>query len=260
MVRISVISICFNNLADLQKTCESVDRQSYLPDEHYIINGSSTEEIKEWLVNTPQPAYRKWMNEPDKGISDAFNKGIQLASFELIHLLHAGDCYAENDVLATVTDFFENNPQTQWISGNMRMIRAGSEVIIGKAFEPAKLYRGMRSVSHPTWFVKKQVYERVGGFNIDYRIAMDYDLMCRIKDESYAYLNKLIAVFDDTGVSTANYMKSLAETKKAYTSYFGFSWKMELWQFRLKLLFFLLQTGPGKALFHLKKKMGLENM
>lgn len=259
MSTISVITICFNNLADLQKTCASIDMQTYLPDEHWVINGSTTDEIAQWLSETPQPAYRKWVNERDKGISDAFNKGIGKANSEITHLLHAGDRYASNDVLATVHRFFEEHPGVQWISGNMQLIRAGKPAIVGKPFEKEKLYRGMRSVSHPTWFVKKEVYGRIGTFNKEYKIGMDYDLMCRIANEPYSYLDKTIAVFDDTGISSTNYLRSLEESRKIYESYFGPSFKLALWQLRLKMLHHLLQTSLGKGLFGLKKKLGMEN-
>ena len=259
MSSISIITICFNNLADLQKTFASIDGQTRLPEEHWVINGSTTPDIEQWLLNTPQPAYRKGINEKDKGIADAFNKGIERANFGITHLLHAGDRYASNDVLETVVKFFEENPSVQWISGNIQLIRAGKPVVVGKPFDKRKLYRGMRSISHPTWFVKKEVYDRIGLFSSEYKIAMDYDLMCRLANEPYTYLNKVIAVFDDTGVSSNNYLRSLEESKKVYESYFGFSFLLMIWQFRLKLLHYLLQTGFGKWLFVLKKKLGFEN-
>ncbi|MEO8174916.1 MAG: glycosyltransferase, partial [Sediminibacterium sp.] len=256
---ISVITICFNNLTDLQKTCASIDMQTRLPDEHWVINGSTTDEIAQWLQQTPQPAYRKWINERDKGISDAFNKGIGKANGEITHLLHAGDSYASGDVLETVEQFFISNPGIQWISGNIQLIRAGRPVVVGKPFEKEKLYRGMRSVSHPTWFVKKEVYARIGTFSNEYKIGMDYDLMCRIACEPYAYLDKTITVFDDTGISSTNYLRSMQESRKIYESYFGFSPRLVAWQFRLKLLHYLLQTSFGKGLFGLKKGLGFEN-
>lgn len=259
MNEIAVITICFNNLADLQKTCQSVDAQTLHPTEHWIINGSTTDDIANWLEATPQPAYRKWINERDKGIADAFNKGIQRAASEITHLLNSGDIYASDDVLATVNTFFEKHPTVQWISGNIQLTRGGEQVVVGKPFERSKLYRGMRSVSHPTWFVKKEVYQRTGGYRSDYKIAMDYDMMCRLASEPYLYLPKTIAIFDDTGVSSSQYLKSLDENKKVYTSHFGSSIKLNLWQLRLKMLHHLLQSNFGKWLFRLKKKMGLEN-
>lgn len=259
MSSISIITICFNNLADLQKTCASIDGQTRLPEEHWVINGSTTPDIEQWLLNTPRPAYRKWMNERDKGIADAFNKGIERANSGITHLLHAGDRYASNDVLEAVAKIFENNPTVQWISGNIQIIRSGNPVVVGKTFDKTKLYRGMRSISHPTWFVKKEVYTRIGLFNSEYKIAMDYDLMCRIASEPYTYLDKLIVVFDDTGVSSTNYLRSLEENRKVYESYFGFSFLLMIWQWRLRFLHHLLQTSFGKWLFELKKKIGLEN-
>lgn len=257
---LSVITICFNNLSELQKTCSSVDGQTRVPEEHWIINGSTNREIADWLEQTPQPPYRKWINERDKGISDAFNKGVGKANGEITHLLNSGDTYASNDVIEVVMQVFEKKPAVQWISGNIHMTRAGKPVLVGKAFAKDKLYRGMRSVSHPTWFVKKAVYDRVGLYNGAYKIAMDYDMMCRIVDEPYLYLNKPIAVFDDTGVSNTQYLQSLRENREVYESHFGFSPKLVAWQIRLKILHHLLQTGFGKWLFGLKQKAGLENM
>lgn len=259
MTGISVITICFNNLSDVQKTCASVDAQTMHPHEHWIINGSTDTAIADWLQTVPQPSYRKWVNERDKGIADAFNKGIQKAAGPVTHLLNSGDVYADKDVLSTIATFFEQDPQLQWISGNIQLIRGGEKVVVGKPFEPSKLYRGMRSVLHPTWFVKKEVYQRVGLFQSTYKIAMDYDMMCRLGNEAYRYIPITIAVFDDTGISSTQYLRSLEETKKVYESYFGKSLKLELWQIRLKLLHYLLQSGFGQWLFRLKKKMGLEN-
>ncbi|MDD2794181.1 MAG: glycosyltransferase [Sediminibacterium sp.] len=259
MTGITVITICFNNLNDLQKTCASVDSQERKPEEHWIINGSSTTEIAGWLESTPQPAYRKWLNERDKGISDAFNKGIQRASYSIIHLLHAGDCYASDQVIGLVDQYFSRHSDTCWISGNIRITRGGVPVTVGKPFDKKKLYRGMRSVAHPTWFVKKAVYDRVGLFNTHLKIGMDYDLMCRIYNEPYGYINETLAVFDDTGISTTNYLASLKENIQVYESHFGYSLLCRLWQFRLKLLHLLLETSFGKWLFRIKNKLGLAN-
>ncbi len=259
MAEISIITICFNNLADLQKTCTSVDAQLVQPQEHWVINGSTKPDIEQWLLNTPQPAYRKWINERDKGIADAFNKGVNKAGCEITHILNSGDIYASNDVLEAVAKTFDANAGLQWISGNIQMMRGGQPVVVGKPFDKNKLYRGMRSVSHPTWFVKKQVYSRVGLFSSEYKIAMDYDLMCRLGNEPYAYLDKVISIFDDSGISNNKYLDSLKENRKVFESHFGFSWKLVFWQLRLRLLYYLLETSFGKWLFSLKKKLGLEN-
>ena len=252
MEQLSVITICFNNLSDLQSTCSSLDAQSTKPFEHYIIDGSSNKEIAEWLQNTPQPHYRKWLCERDKGISDAFNKGLALCSGSLIHILNSADIYYSNAVIENVLAYFNKNTAIQWASGNIFMKRAGIWVQIGVPFDAQQLYKGMRAVSHPTWFVKKEVYDRVGQFSEVFKIAMDYDLMCRLKKEPYGYMNETIVKFDDGGVSTNQYLKSLQENVKVYESHFGFSIAARAWQFRLILLYYLLQSKFGKFLYAIK--------
>jgi hypothetical protein len=122
----------------------------------------------------------------------------------------------------------------------------------GVPFDAQQLYKGMRAVSHPTWFVKKEVYDRVGQFSEVFKIAMDYDLMCRLKKEAYGYMNETIVKFDDGGVSTNQYLKSLQENVKVYESHFGFSIAARAWQFRLSILFYLLQSKFGKFLYAIK--------
>jgi glycosyltransferase involved in cell wall biosynthesis len=223
MYRITVITICFNNLHDLVKTCQSVDGQSSPPFEHWIIDGSSTKDIAYWLQNTEQPGFRKWICEPDKGIADAFNKGIARVTGDVIQLLNSGDIYANEKVLEQVGNAFEEDQSLKWLTGMICLIRMGVPVVVGKPFDPGKLYRGMRSVSHPTWFVKKSVYDQVGLYSESYAIAMDYEMMCRLKDFKAGFVSYPFVIFDDTGVSTHNYLKALAETKKAYQFHFGFS-------------------------------------
>ncbi|TAG08137.1 MAG: hypothetical protein EAZ13_00945 [Sphingobacteriia bacterium] len=260
MNRISVITICFNNLSDLQRTCDSVDMQSVLPDEHWIINGSTAPAIADWLITVPQPAYRKWLNEPDAGIADAFNKGINKAEYEITHLLHAGDCYACANSILSVQQYFEKYPDTMWTSGNIQIVRGGEIVVVGKAFNASKLYKGMRSVAHPTWFVKRAVYDRVGFFDLNIKIAMDYDLMCRIAHEPYGYINQTITIFDNTGISTRDYPNSLKENITIYEKYNGYSLKCRIWQFRLLMLYILLNTSLGKWMFRQKKRLGWQNI
>lgn len=258
-MRLILVTICFNNLADVQRTCASVDKQTRLPDEHWIINGSTDSAIADWFSEHPLPSYRKLINERDKGIADAFNKGIRLAGDGMIQLLNSGDELLHEKVLEQMAEFIQQNSTADWISGKIVMKRAGHWVEVGKPFQAAKLYRGMRSVSHPGWWVNKKVYSRVGEYNGAYKIAMDYDMMCRLAKESYAFYNFSSVRFDDSGISSNQYIASLEENKKVYESHFGSSLLLDIWQMRLRLLHHLLHTSLGKLLFSLKKKLGGEN-
>lgn len=260
MCRISVVTICFDNPAELKKTCQSVDAQSSPPFEHWIIDGSRSSAIADWLNKTPQPPYRKWISEPDKGIADAFNKGILRCSGDLVQLLNSADVYASDMVLEKVAKTIGLHPSAQWLTGKIWMIRLGKQVLVGKPFDPQKLYRGMRSVSHPTWFVKRSVYAQLGDYSLQFKIAMDYDMMCRLKDYKSVFLDDPLVIFDDSGLSTHGYMNALKETRQVYQAQFGYSLPMELWQCRLKLLYGLQHTVIGRFLFLLKRKLGMENL
>ena len=258
-MRLIIITICYNNLPDLLRTIESVDAQTRLPDEHWIINGSSQMDIANWFIEHPVPTFRKILNEPDNGISDAFNKGIQLAGSGMIQLLNAGDTLLNASVLAEVDAFLQKIKDVSWISGKIVLKRGGAWIEIGKAFDQNKLYRGMRSIAHPSWWVHKHAYQKAGPYQLQYKIAMDYDMMCRIAHEPYAYFPLAMVRFDDSGISSNHYLQSLQENQQVYESYVGFSLKCRIWQLRLRSLHYALQTYPGKLLFRMKQKLGGEN-
>ena len=110
MSTISIVTICFNNKEDLLKTCASIDNQALLPFEHIVIDGSTKMDIKDWLIANQQPNYRSFVCEPDKGIADAFNKGILKTTGEIILLLNAGDTLYDTSVLQKATAAFDANP------------------------------------------------------------------------------------------------------------------------------------------------------
>src|SRR5215210_2579347 len=99
---ITIITRCFNNLQELITTCSSIDRQTLKPYEHWIIDGSTNNEIKNYLLSNPLPDYRKWISEPDKGIADAFNKGLSRATGNIVNMLNSADYYVDETILQVV--------------------------------------------------------------------------------------------------------------------------------------------------------------
>ncbi len=258
--RISIVTICYNNLHELQQTCQSVDMQTVLPYEHWIVDGSSSPQIKNYLETTPQPPYRKWLCEKDNGIADAFNKGVQRCTGEICNMLNAGDYYFDKTVLQTVLAAFEEHPGTAWLHGKYQLERGGQWVVIGKAFEKEKLYRGMRSLCHQSMFVKMALHAKYGGYNTTLRNAMDYDFVCRIAGETVLFIEKPLVVFAPGGVTNTRYLAALQEARSVYEQHFGFSLKLILWQWRLRLLYLVLNSPVGKWLYKLKVALKLENM
>lgn len=260
MSSISVITICYNNLQELINTCNSVDRQNLKPFEHIIIDGSTKTDIKNYLEQNNQPPYRKWITEPDNGIADAFNKGIQNSTGDILVMLNSGDTFFDEHVIEVVTQKFEESNSLQWLHGKYKILRGNSLVIIGKPFEKKKLYRGMRSICHQSMFVKRYLHTKYGLYNTGEKIGMDYDFLCRIADEPFAFLPVPLVIFEPSGISSANYLLSLKHAKFIYEKYFGRSIILRVWQIRLRLLYYLLHSAIGNFLYKIKIKFGLENM
>ena len=260
MTNISVITICFNNLNETIETSKSVDMQQKKPFEHIIIDGSSNTNIKNYLEQNNQPVYRKWICERDEGIADAFNKGVLMATGDIVVMLNSGDTFFDDLTIATVTVIFEENPLIQWVHGKYQLIRSNQKVVIGKPFEKEKLYRGMRSICHQTMFVKKALHDKYGLYNKAEKIGMDYDFLCRIADEPFIFIRKTLVNFAPAGASSVQYLKALKDVKRIYENHFGKTAMLWLWQLRLKFLYYLLKSPVGIFLYKLKTRLKLENM
>lgn len=260
MPTISVITICFNNLRELLETMASVDKQILPPFEHWIIDGSSNNLIKSYFESTPQPPYRKWICEKDNGIADAFNKGLHKANGEIVNMLNSADAYYNKHVLQTVTDAFVKDPGIMWLHGKYQLMRGGLWVTIGKPFDPLKLYRGMRSLSHQSMFIKKVLHNTYGDYDISLKNAMDYDFVCRIWKEKFAFIKEPLVIFAPGGTTYQNYLFALKEGRKVFERHHGFSVKLVAWQWRLKMLYHLLNGPAGKLLYKIKVRLNLENV
>ena len=260
MSSISVITICFNNLRDLVATCNSVDLQEQKPLEHLIIDGSTTPEIKNYLEQNTQPPYRRWLCERDNGIADAFNKGIQHAKGDILVMLNSADTFFDKKTLTIVSNVFRDHPSIQWLHGKYQLTRGDQQVIIGKPFEKSKLYRGMRSISHQSMFVRKELHNKYGIYDTAEKIGMDYDFLCRIADEPFVFVKDVLVNFAPAGTSSINYLKALKDTRLIYEKYYGKSFLLVLWQIRLRILHALLTSPIGNFLYKIKTGLKLENM
>jgi glycosyltransferase involved in cell wall biosynthesis len=250
---ITVVTICFNNLEELKITCNSVDVQTHLPNEHLIINGSTTTDIEKWAAANSN-SYRRFIHEKDNGISDAFNKGITNARFDIIHLLHAGDCYADKNIIEFAKKQFVLQPNIKWLHGKYIQLRAGKQTISGTPFNKDLIWKGMRQIGHVTMFVKKDLYTKYGMFDNQYKIAMDYDFIMRIQNENFAYIDTPMVVFEPGGISSTQQQKGKKEVKHIYEKYLGKSIKFSLWQWRQFFLEKFTNSFLGKWWYSPKTK------
>ncbi|MBI1183720.1 glycosyltransferase [bacterium] len=253
MATLSIVTICFNNLEELKTTMASVAAQTRLPQEYWIIDGSKNSEIRDYLSSTDLPPYVKWISEPDKGISDGFNKGVSRCTQDVVHILNSGDYYYNEEAVATVMAAFDQDPELMWTHAQFKQFLGGHWIISGTAFDPDKLYMGMRQVAHPTMFLRREVYDRIGLFPNDLRDAMDYDLLIRLRNEKFKYLQQPIAVFTPGGNSEINWKRCYREGMRAYQKHVGNDWRLQIGYVKQLLVHAMLNTPIGDALLKGRK-------
>jgi glycosyltransferase involved in cell wall biosynthesis len=203
--KISIITAARNGGLVLAKAIRSVAEQSYPNREYIIIDGASTDGTVN-IIKEHLSVVSKWISEPDGGIYEAFNKGIGLASGDVVYFLNADDYLTDPAVLHDVASVFSRNSDLQIVYGNTLAVdeTADYRYTRGKSFTLEDLKTGDMP-PHPGFFVKRELIEKIGLFDTQYKIAADFDFIIRCfkaaADQS-CYFNRTIAVFSEGGIST----------------------------------------------------------
>jgi glycosyltransferase len=180
-MKISVVTATFNSEKTIAHALSTLASQTWADIEHIVIDGGSRDDT---LAIVAQCATRveKVVSEPDRGIYDALNKGIRLASGDVLGFLHSDDEYAGPDVLSSVAKEFAD-PAVQAVYGDLDYLDAGGTRVVrhwrAGPFAPAKLARGWMP-PHPALYLRRGVYEKLGGFDESLRIAADYEFVLRV--------------------------------------------------------------------------------
>jgi glycosyltransferase involved in cell wall biosynthesis len=182
--RISVITPAYNAAGTIAAALESVRAQGYPDVEHIVVDGGSTDGTVELLERAEGI---RWTSEPDRGLAHAMNKGIAMATGEIVGELNADDVY-EPGALASVADGFSRHPDAEWLTGRCAIVD-GEGREIRRAITAYKnallrnysvsLYLTQNFISAPATFFRANVLEEVGGFDERYRISVDYDLQLK---------------------------------------------------------------------------------
>lgn len=213
-MKISVITACFNSAATISDTLRSVVEQTHPDVEHVIVDGGSRDDTVK-LAQTLGRSGKVIISEPDKGIYDAMNKGLRLATGDVIGFLNADDMYAANEVLAKVGTFMQQDGLDA-LYGDTEFVRPPN------LDKPVRRYRSDRfrpdriawgwMPAHPALFLKRQVFERYGSFRTDYRIAGDFELVARIFHPGelvYQYIPEVLVRMRTGGISTGGLRSTL---------------------------------------------------
>jgi len=222
-MKISIITITYNSEDTIRDTIDSVLSQSYTDIEHVIVDGQSTDKTMD-IIRSYGDKIHKVISEPDKGLYDALNKGIRNASGDVVGFMHSDDVFASNSVVKTITEVFENFGVDSmygdliYVNKNdtnklVRLWRAGK-------FKTRKMLFGWMP-PHPTFYVKRELYLKYGGFDLSYRISADYENMLRFlfrNKISTFYLPMFIVKMrlgGESNRSLSNILKKSLEDMKA---------------------------------------------
>lgn len=179
-MKISIITVCYNSFSTIEDTILSVANQKDVDVEHIVIDGNSTDGTLE--IVKMHKSITKFISESDNGIYDAMNKGLNLATGEIVGTLNADDFYMHDNVLRDVVKVFENE-RIDACYGDLVYVRQDNTDQIIRYWKSKKytfgLFKAGWMPAHPTFFAKKDVYSKYGGFDLSCRIAADFELLFR---------------------------------------------------------------------------------
>lgn len=244
-MKVSIITSCFNSEKTIEDTIQSVLSQTYPNIEYIIIDGKSIDKTLE-IVNNYKTKVAKIISEEDNGIYDALNKGINIATGDIVGFLHSDDVFANSKVIENIVKLF-NQTNADAIYADLHYVSKENTNKIIRNWKSGSYKHGMFlngwMPPHPTVYIKKEVYNNFGKFNLDFKTAADYELMLRFFHKhkiSLAYLNEVtikMRVGGESNATVKNRINANKEDRKA--------WKIN----NLKPKFYTLWLKPIRKIF-----------
>lgn len=213
-MKISVITVCYNSAETIDHTLRSVREQTHGNIEHIVVDGGSKDNTLE-VVAVEGPHVAKLVSEEDNGIYDAMNKGIQLATGDVVAFLNADDFYKHAEVLAQVARVMHAE-KLDALYGDVEFFRPGRPDTIARRYNSGrftvrKLGSGWMP-AHPALFVRRALFERYGAFRTDYRIAGDFEFIARVfrhPELRHRHLPESLVRMQLGGISTSGWRATL---------------------------------------------------
>lgn len=208
-MKISLITVSFNSGSTIKDAIESVLSQDHPDIEYIIVDGNSKDNTVN-IIKSFGSKISKWISEPDAGIYDAMNKGIRMATGEVVGMINSDDFYFDTTILSKVAKAFAD-PEIDAVFGDLIFVDPGNlkkvvRTYSSKTWHPGKFARGFMP-AHPTFFVRRKYYQQFGLFKTDYVIAADYELLIRflyVNKLRYQYLPVTMVTMRKGGVSSRN--------------------------------------------------------
>lgn len=217
-MKISIITVCFNASKTIEQAVKSVLDQNYPNLEYIIVDGASTDGTKEILAK--YPAINKIISEPDKGIYDAMNKGIKAATGEVVGILNADDFYIDNNVLFDIAALFRDK-EVEAGYANLEYVQSENVQKVVRRWKSGEYRPGMFNWGwmppHPTFFARRELFQKLGNYVSSFSIAADYELMLRfmhLHKLNVSYLPRTIVRMRTGGKSGSSIENRLLSSKE----------------------------------------------
>jgi len=219
-VKISIITVCFNSEEFIRAAIESVISQTYSDIEYIIIDGGSTDNTLS-IIDEYSDKIHQVISEPDRGIYDAMNKGIAMASGDIVATLNSDDLYAHSSVIERVADEFMKFETLDAIYGDLVYVEQVDTDKVVRFWKSASFQLGMFRKAwvpaHPTFFVRNEVYKKYNAFNLNYQIAADFELMYRLLEEKVitnSYLPEVLVKMRVGGTTNGSFSNIIEQNRE----------------------------------------------
>lgn len=224
-MKISIITITYNSQQTVEETIKSVLSQNYPDIEYLIIDGKSKDGTLR-IVNKYENKISKIISEKDNGLYDALNKGIKHATGDVVGLLHSDDLYTDENVISKIAARFKSNPELEGVYADLVFVNRNDLSKVMRTWKSGEYHEGDFLKGwmppHPTFFVKRNCYEKYGFFNTKLKLSADYELMLRFIHKNKLkidYLPETIVKMRMGGVSNVSFfvkLKANIEDKLAW--------------------------------------------
>lgn len=218
LFKISLITVCYNSENSIRKTIESVLSQNYQNIEYIIIDGASKDNTLK-IIGEYHNQIAKFISEKDNGIYDAINKGISMASGEIVGILNSDDVFYDNNVISLIADKFKSDKNLESIIGDIVFVNQFGKVhrhYSSLNWTPNKFSRGLMP-PHPTFYCKRTLFDKFGLYRTDFKIAADYELLARflyVNKINFEYVPRIMVTMSLGGVSTKSFRSNLRINKE----------------------------------------------
>jgi len=219
-VKITVVTVSFNSAATIADTLGSVAEQTYPNIEHLVLDGASVDGTLD-IVRAHGSPHTRLISEPDKGMYDAMNKGIALATGEVIGFLNSDDYFKEPYALERIAREFES-PDVEACFGDLVYVNPNTANVVrywkSRPFKKGDFAKGW-CPAHPTFYVRRSVFQRLGCFDLTYRLGSDVELMMRFMERGgifSSYIPNVLVCMRTGGVSNKSWKSIVIQNQEIY--------------------------------------------